>query len=149
MCGVNAGPMSPVSSQRFVITNVVANRVLIPSPRSRAGRRLGRRLAAVEYVGRRCDRRHHLVTQYRTDSRAVRIGVDIAEHKTWWRNSQAPHPVRLRLAGEDHHAMAHVERVGDRACVVTDLEPQALGAGASIGTESRSSVAAVNPTGGR
>lgn len=111
----------------FVITNVVANRVLIPVLRSRAGRRLGRRLAVVEYVGRRSGRRHRLVTQYLTDGRTVRIKVGMAEQKTWWRNFQAAHPVGLRLAGEDHDAMAHVERGGDRVCVVAELEPQAVG----------------------
>ena len=117
--------MSPVSSRVFVITNVVANRVVIPVLRSRAGRRLGRRLAIVEYMGRRSGQRHRLVTQYVTHGRTVRIGVGMSERKTWWRNFQATHPVRLRLAGEDHDATAHVERSGGQVCVVAELEPHA------------------------
>lgn len=135
----------------FVITNVVANRVLIPFLRSRVGRRLGRRLAVVEYLGRRSGRRHRLVTQYLTDGRTVCISVGMAEHKTWWRNFQAPHPVRLRLAGEDHDALAHVERGGDRLCVVMDLEPsvgQAPAGGLTVWAGARSTSNAERGGGG-
>jgi hypothetical protein len=117
--------MSPASSRTFFITNVVVNRVVILVLKSWAGRRLGRRLAVVEYIGGRCGRRHRLVTLYVADGRTVRIEVGMAERKTWWRNFRAPHPVRLRLAGEDHDATAHVVRDGDRVCVVAELEPRA------------------------
>ena len=90
--------MSPVSSQAFMITNV-ANRFVIPVLTGRAGRRLGRRLAVVEYLGSRSGQRHRLVTHYVTDGRTVHIKVGMAERKTWWRNFRTPHPVRLRLAG--------------------------------------------------
>lgn len=116
--------MPPVSSRTSPITNVVSNRVLIPVLTSRAGQRLGRRLAVVEYEGRQSGRRYRLVTAYVTDGRTVRIKVGRAERKTWWRNFREAHPLRLRLAGEDHHATAHVERDGDRVCVVAELEPQ-------------------------
>lgn len=109
----------------FVITNVVANRVLIAVLRSRAGRRLGRRLAVVEYAGRRSGQRHRLVTQYVTDGQRVRIGVGMSERNARWRNFQSTHPVRLRHAGEDHDATAHVARDGNHVCVVTELEPHA------------------------
>ena len=99
--------------------------------RSGAGRRLGRRLAVVEYMGRRSGLHHRLVAQCVTDGRTVRISVGAAERKAWWRNFQAAHPVRLRLAGVDHAATAHVERVGGRVCVVAELEPQAAGGGAT------------------
>lgn len=111
------------------MTNVVANRVVIPLLRSRAGRRLGERLAVVEYIGRRSGQRHRLVTQYVTDGRTVRIEVGMSERKTWWRNFRATHPVHLRLSGEDHDAMAHVEREGGRVCVVAELVPDAQGRG--------------------
>ena len=114
--------MSPVSSRMFVLTNVVVNRALIPVLKSPAGRGLGRRLAVVEYVGRRSGRHHRLVTQYVTDGRTVRMRVGMAERKTWWRNFRAGHPVHLRIRGEDHDATAHVERDGVRVCVVADLE---------------------------
>jgi len=115
--------MSPVTNRGFAFTNVVANRLLIPVLKSRAGRRLGRRLAVVEYLGNRSRRRHRLVTQYVTNGRTVRIRVGMAERKTWWRNFRAPHRLRLRLAGEDHDATAYVMREGDGMCVVAELEP--------------------------
>lgn len=121
----------------FAITNIMANRILIPVLRSRAGRQLGHRLAVVEYVGRRSGQRHRLVTQYVTDGRTVRIRVGAAERKTWWRNFQAARPVRLRLAGEDHDATAHVERGGGWMCVVADLEPHAAGGGSASSTRDR------------
>jgi hypothetical protein len=120
--------MSLFSGQSFIMTNGVANRVLIPLLRSRAGRRLGRRLAVVEYVGRRSERRRQLVTQYVTRGQTVRINVGGAEHKTWWRNFEAAHPLALRLAGQDHNATAHVVRDGNDVCVVAELETHATAA---------------------
>jgi hypothetical protein len=120
--------MSPVSGQSFVMTNVVANRVLIPLLRTWAGRRLGRRLAVVEYVGRRSQRRHQLVTQYVARGRTVRINVGSAKHKTWWRNFETVHPVRLRLAGKGYDAVAHVVRDDDRVLVVAELKSDAVAA---------------------
>ncbi len=114
--------MVPVSSRAFFMTNVVANRVLIPVLKSRAGQRLGRQLAVVEYLGRHSGRRHRLVTQYVLDGQTVRVAVGNAERKTWWRNFQAAHhPVQLRLAGEAHDATAHVVREGDQVYVVAEL----------------------------
>lgn len=114
--------MPPVRTRAFAMTDLVANRVLIPVLTSRAGRARGRRLAVVEYVGRRTGQPRRLVTQYVADGRTVRIMVGLAERKTWWRNFQSPYPVRLRLAGVDHDAMAHVERRGGGVVVVADLE---------------------------
>jgi len=119
--------MSPASSRSFALMNLVANRVVIPVLTSRAGRRLGGRLAVVEYEGRRTGRRHRLVTQYVTDGRTVRIMVGMAERKTWWRNFTSPHPMRLRLAGVDHDATAHVVRDGAGVCVVAELERTSAG----------------------
>ena len=50
------------------------------------------------------------------------------ERKTWWRNFSTPHRMRLRLAGEEHDATAHVERVGDRVRVLVDLDASRDGA---------------------
>ena len=104
------------------MTNGVANRVVIAVLSRRSGRRLGRRLAVVEYQGRRSGRQVRLVTLYRTDGQTVRIRVGMAQRKTWWRNFRTAHPVRLRLAGRDHDAMAHVVYDGDRVYVVADLD---------------------------
>jgi hypothetical protein len=100
----------------------LANRVLIPVLRSSSGRRLGRRLAVVEYLGRRSGRHCELVTQYVVEGRTVRIDVGASGRKTWWRNFSSPHPLRLRLAGADYDVVAHVEREGDRMSVVAELD---------------------------
>ena len=113
--------MSPVRTRSFSITNDVANLVLLRVLKSRAGRRLGRRLAVVEYLGRHTGEPHQLITQYVVHGRTVRIEVGMAQRKTWWRNFQSAHPVRLRLAGETYDETAHVERVGNRVAVVAEL----------------------------
>lgn len=116
--------MDPVSSRAFAVTNLVANRVVIAALTSPAGPRVGRRLAVVEYRGRRSGRPRRLVTQYATDGKTVRITVGMADHKTWWRNFAEPHPVHLLLAGVDHDVTAHVVRGGDgTVVVVAELEP--------------------------
>lgn len=109
------------TSQPFALTNLVANRALIPLLRSRWGRSLGRRLAVVEYVGRRTGKPHQLVTQYSTDGPTVSIRVGMAQRKTWWRNFTQAQPLRLRLAGADYDTTAHVVREGDTVSVVAEL----------------------------
>ena len=107
----------------FFITTNVANPILIRLLRSPLGARLGRRLAVVEYVGRRTGQRHQLITQYSLHGTTVHIGVGAADRKSWWRNFEQPARMRLRLAGEDHDAIARVVR-GDEGVV---LEASLLG----------------------
>lgn len=116
--------MASARARKFSMTNDVANRLVIPVLSSRAGQRLGRRLAVVEYLGRRSGQRHQLVTQYVTDGRIVRIKVGMDKRKTWWRNFQGPHRLRLRLAGVDYNASAHVVRAGDKVSVEAELDPR-------------------------
>jgi len=111
--------------QSSPLTNVMANPVLIPLLRSWAGRRLGRQLAVVHYVGCRTGRQHQLVTQYVRDGRTVRIRVGTPERKTWWRNFLSEQPVRLHLAGLRHEATARVVREDDVVTVVAELEDPA------------------------
>lgn len=113
--------MSSSSHQPLALANLTANRALIPILKSRAGRALGRRLAVVEYDGRRSGKSHQLVTLYATEGRVVHIRVGMAERKTWWRNFKEPHAVRLRLAGEDYDTTAHVVREGNLVSVVARL----------------------------
>ena len=113
--------MSPASNTSFALTNLVGNRALMGILRSRAGRGLGRRLAVVEYRGRRSGRAHQLVTQYTAVGPTVRIRVGMAERKTWWRNFTEAHPVHLRLAGHDYDATAHVVHEGDLVTIVAEL----------------------------
>jgi hypothetical protein len=101
---------------------VVANRLLIPVLKSRPGRRLGRRLAVVEYLGRRSGQRHQLVTQYVIEGSTARIEVGRSDRKTWWRNFSTTYPMRLWLAGDANDTTAHVMREGARVSVVAQLE---------------------------
>ena len=116
--------MAPVSRRKFLMTNGVANRVVIPVPNSRAGGRLGCRLAVVEYLGRRTGQRHQLVTLYTLDGTTVRITVGAAVRKTWWRNFREPRLVRLRLAGVNHAASARAMCDGEQVSVIAELAPE-------------------------
>jgi hypothetical protein len=104
---------------------VVGNPILIPLLKSWPGRRLGRRLAVVEYVGRRSGDRHQLVAQYVQNSTTVRIRVGAADRKTWWRNFLTPQSMRLHLAGDSHEVTAHAMREGNRVTVVAVLNDPA------------------------
>jgi hypothetical protein len=112
-----------MNTRKFFMTNKVANRILGPLLRSRSAARVGRRLALIEYLGRRTGQRHQLVTQYTVDGTTVRIDVDNAERKTWWRNFQEPRPIRLRLAGVTYDATALAMRDGDHVSVIAELPP--------------------------
>jgi hypothetical protein len=114
--------MSPATHQSFAFTNTVANKALIPILKSKAGRRLGRRLAVIEYLGHRSGNQYQLVTQYATEGHTVRIGVGMAGRKTWWRNFNKAHPLRLRLAGKDYSALGHVVRDGNRVSLLAELD---------------------------
>jgi hypothetical protein len=114
-----------VARQSSALANASANKILIPILESGAGRRLGRRLAVIDYEGRRTGEHHQLVTMYTVDAGTVRITVGKPEWKTWWRNFSEPHPLRLRLAGHAHDATARVVRENNGIFVVAqlDLEP--------------------------
>jgi hypothetical protein len=114
--------MPPVDARAFSITNMIANPVLIPLLRSPLGGRLGRRLALVQYVGRRSGRTHRLVAEYSLDGPRVHIRVGDAARKTWWRNFRTPAPVQLRLAGVEHDANAVVVRKDQDVLIEAVLE---------------------------
>jgi hypothetical protein len=101
------------------------------------GRRLGRRLAVVEYAGRRTGRRHQLVTQYVTEGSTVRITVGMADRKTWWRNFEVPHAVRLRLAGVERDTLARVVHEGNRVSVLADVEQPVVSGSRGTATAQR------------
>jgi hypothetical protein len=122
---------SPPDARSFLLTNLVANRLLVPLLKRRIGARLGRRLAVLEYQGRRTRKHHQLVTQYAMDGRAVRIEVGQAESKTWWRNFRTVQPLRLRLAGRDYDAMAQVSGEGSVVQVIADIGAVPAGVGAT------------------
>jgi len=111
-------PPTRSSSSAFLRT---ANRVLIPLLGSPLGAHLGCRLAVIDYVGHRSGQRHRLVTQYLLDGQTFRINVGMPERKTWWRNFASDRPLRVRLAGHDHVATAHVVRDGERVLVVGEI----------------------------
>jgi hypothetical protein len=114
--------MTSATRHSFPLTNVVANPILIPLLKSWLGRRLGQRLAVVEYVGRRSGDRHQLVAQYVRNGTTVCIRVGAADHKTWWRNFLTPRSVRLHLAGDCHDVTARAMLEGDRVTVVAVLD---------------------------
>jgi hypothetical protein len=90
----------------FLLTNRVANPVLRRVLKTRAGRRLGRRLAVVRYRGSRTGRPHELVVQYARTDAAAWVLVGRHEVKTWWHNLRTPAEVELWLAGEPVRARA-------------------------------------------
>ncbi|MEO5652488.1 MAG: hypothetical protein ABIR07_06620 [Marmoricola sp.] len=112
---------SPTNTHAFPLTNLFANRFLVPVLNSPVGARLGRRLAVLEYQGRRTGKHRQLVTQYTKDGQTVSIEVGMAESKTWWRNFRTTQPLRLRLAGHDYNAIAHVLREGRVVHVIADI----------------------------
>lgn len=118
----------PAAARAVALANRVANRCLLPLLERTSGGPLGRRLAVLDYQGRRTGGRHRLVTLYSTDGSTVHITVGMPEHKTWWRNFETPRPLRLRLAGVDHEAVGHVVREQGRLGVVADLAPEAASA---------------------
>ena len=52
----------------------------------------------------------------------------MAEHKTWWRNFEGAHPIRLQLAGATHDTIAHTVRDGNQVSVIAELRPEGLSA---------------------
>jgi hypothetical protein len=90
--------MGPGKHRSSALTNVCVISLLTPLLKGRSGRRLGRQLAVVEYVGRRSDRPNRLVTQYVRHGHTVRIRVGAADRKTWRRNFSAGYPLRLHLS---------------------------------------------------
>lgn len=114
----------PTPADALTVTRL-ANLVLIPLLEGPAGDLLGRRLAVVDYTGRRTGRHHRLVVMYTTERRTVRIVVGMAGHKTWWRNFEDPRGLRLRLRGVDHDAVARVVPEQGRVVVLVDLTPDA------------------------
>jgi hypothetical protein len=117
--------MTSGSHSPFPLTDIVAHQLLTPLLRSTAGRRLGRRFAVVEYLGRRSGQHHQLAAQYVIEGGAVRIEVGMFDGKTWWRNFMSEHPVRLRFAGGDHDMTAHVVRERHRVSVLAELHAEA------------------------
>ena len=93
---------------RFRAPNRLANPVLRPLLRTRAGALIGRRLALLRYTGTRTGLPHELVVQYARDGETVWVLVGHAEQKTWWHNLRAPADVDLWLAGERIRARAMV-----------------------------------------
>jgi hypothetical protein len=93
-------------SLTFRITNGIVNPVLLRVLRTRAGHRLGRRMAVLRYMGTRTGRPHELVVMYARAGSTVWIVVGQHEHKSWWRNLLAPADIVLWLAGEQVAARA-------------------------------------------
>ena len=146
-CAGNAPDMSPVNSRRFVITNVVANRVVIPVLRSRAGRRLGRRLAVVEYMGRRSGRLQRLVTQDVTDGQTCASGRNVrAEDLVAQLRSEGPYTSTACGRGPRRDGARRAGRRPDVRRRGTQAK-RGRGESTSFSTASRSPVMTLHPRG--
>ncbi|WP_433220307.1 nitroreductase/quinone reductase family protein [Dactylosporangium sp. CS-047395] len=92
----------------------------------RFGRMVRRHLTVVTYTGRRSGRTFSTPVGYRRDGDTVRIGVQVPDAKTWWRNFLgAGGPIGLHLDGEDRsgHAVAHRDGKGRVSVTVTLTRP--------------------------
>ena len=107
---------------RFRIRNHLVNPAMGWVLRSPLGRRTGRHLALLSYVGRKTGRRHELVVQYAREGADVWIVPGQPQRKQWWRNFRTPGTVELRLAGHVVHG---------RAVVLDDGHPDELRRGVS------------------
>ena len=105
----------------FKLTNRLVNPVLAWVLTLRAGRVLGRRLAVVEYVGRRSGEQRRLVTIYRRRGGAVEIPVAFPDRKAWWRNFAEPQPIHLHVAGQHLAGTARAVRDAAGVRVVVDV----------------------------
>jgi hypothetical protein len=94
------------------------NTVVRPVVASSWGRRLvGNTLTVVTYRGRRSDAVRSLVVGYEHAGDEVRIGVEMPDQKSWWRNFTGDgHPIAIRLEGVDRTGHA-VARRGDDGMV--------------------------------
>ena len=108
-------------SAPFVLTNSVVGPMLLTLLKSKACAVLGRSLAVVGYDGLWTGEPYELVAPYRLDGSTVRIPVGTAGRERWWRNFTTPHPMALRLAGQDYLVLAHVERKAGAVTVTADL----------------------------
>jgi hypothetical protein len=105
----------------FRLTNRVVNPVLARVLASGAGRVLGRRLAVVEYLGRRSGEHRRLVTLYRRAGSAIEIPVGLPDRKAWWRNFAEPRPIHLHVAGQQLAGTARAVRDAAGVRVVVDV----------------------------
>jgi hypothetical protein len=98
---------------------------LAASPRW--GRLLRGNIAMLTYVGRRSGRTFTLPVGYRQVGDEIRIGVQMPDAKTWWRNFLgAGGPLTLRLNGADRpgHGVAEKDE-RNRVTVTVRLDDSA------------------------
>jgi hypothetical protein len=111
--GVTGQPVVVGDQRRgFRLTNRVVNPCLRHVLRSRIGHRLGRRLAVLDYRGKRTGELRELVVMYVRNAGRVWILVGWPQRKRWWRNLLEPTPVNLRLAGRNETGVA--QAISDR-----------------------------------
>lgn len=87
------------------------NTLVRPFVASSWGARLvGGTLTVVTYRGRRSGTVVSIPVGYVREGETVRIGVELPDRKSWWRNFTGDgHPLAIRLDGADRtgHAVAH------------------------------------------
>jgi hypothetical protein len=86
---------------------------------SLGGRVLGRRLAVVEYTGRRSGAARGLVTLYECRGATVTVPIAAPIRKRWWRNFLEPTALRIHIAGISYDGTARA--LSDPIRVVVEL----------------------------
>lgn len=95
-----------------------ATESLLRTPLSRVA---GCHLAILEYRGRRTGQPRRLVVHATRAGRSIRIAVGRPERKTWWRNFETPHPLRIRLDRCDLEAIGVAVRTADALHVIATI----------------------------
>jgi F420H(2)-dependent quinone reductase len=127
------------------VKNHVANPVMRPLLRSRAGHRLGQHLALIRYRGPRTGRVYEFPVQYARVGNHLWILPGSPEHKTWWHHMRDGAAVDLVLAGHAVHGKAtaltgaeHPDEVAEGLVAYVRAMPRAARSlGLSTGRTSR------------
>ncbi|MFF0813881.1 hypothetical protein ACFYVR_01780 [Rhodococcus sp. NPDC003318] len=110
----------------FARTAAAANRLVVPAlGLPVVGRWLGRGLVVIGYTGRRSGRHVELPVSYSRRGDHLRIGVAMADQKSWWRNfTGAGGPIVVHLPGGTRTGHAVSSRDASGAVAVdVELDP--------------------------
>jgi hypothetical protein len=100
----------PEGHAQFAVYNRTVNHLVKAILRSPAHGALSGRLVVMTVTGRRSGRKHSFPTAYTQDGAdRLRIHIDWAEKKVWWRNLESPAPVGVRLRGVDRTGIGEAQ----------------------------------------
>lgn len=90
----------PEGHAQFAVYNRTINHAVKAVLRSPLHGALSGRLVLMTVTGRRTGKRHSFPVAYEQDGPDhLRIHIDWAQKKVWWRNLSSPAPVTVRLRG--------------------------------------------------